>query len=54
MPWKIKCPNPKCHSTNVYNLHAEGNVGGRAEGKPLPRSKGKGPKYECRNCGHRF
>lgn len=54
MPQRIRCPNPECRSANIDNLHAEGNVGGRAEGKPLPRSREKGPKYECRNCGNRF
>ena len=52
MSEKIECP--KCQSTNIYNLHAEKKVGGRAEGKPLPGSKLKGPKYECRDCGHQF
>ena len=54
MPEEIKCPNRKCQSTNFINLHAEQKVGGRAEGKPLPGSKLKGPKYECLDCSRRF
>lgn len=54
MPEEIKCPNSKYQSTNIYNLHAEQKVGGRTEGKPLPGSKLKGPKYECRDCGNKF
>lgn len=54
MSGRIRCPNSECRSTDIHNIHAEGNVGPRAEGKPLPRSKGKGPKYECCNCGHQF
>lgn len=52
MPEEIMCP--ECDSPNPHNLHAEGNVGARVEGKPLPRSPEIGPKYECRKCGHRF
>ncbi|NQT81049.1 MAG: hypothetical protein HQ555_11750 [Candidatus Aminicenantes bacterium] len=50
---KIKCP--KCGKPDPENLHAESNINSPAEGeKPFPKSKKSGPKYECRNCGHRF
>ena len=54
MSWKIKCP--RCDTPNPINIYAEGNVGPAIEGKPLPKSKKAGPKYECRNpeCLHRF
>ncbi len=52
MSEKIECP--KCHRTNLINLHAEQNIFVKVEGKPLPRPKLKGPKYECRDCGNRF
>jgi len=54
MAKEITCPNPKCHSTNFINLHAEQNIFVKVEGKPLRRSKLKGPKYECRDCGNKF
>ena len=52
MSEKIECP--KCHRTNLINLHAEQNIFVKVEGKPLPRPKLKGPKYECRDCGNKF
>ncbi len=54
MPEEIKCPNRKCQSTNFTDLHVEQKVGGRAEGKPLPGSRLKGPKYKCNDCGRRY
>lgn len=54
MPEEIKCPNPKCQSTNIYNRHAEQNIAGKVEGKPLQWPEKRGPKYECLNCGYKF
>lgn len=55
MPEEIKCPNPKCQSTNFINLHAEQDISSPAQGKkPFEKLKKRGPKYECRVCGRKF
>ena len=48
-----KCP--ECGSLNVCDKSHEGNVGGRNEGKEIPRSKVTlSPRNRCEDCGHKF